>query len=182
MTNFFTGTGDDGTTGLLGEGRVRKDAPRLEAIGAIDEANSILGMARATCKTAESADILLIVQRDLYNLMAEVAATPENAFQFRKINSNRVTWLEQKIETISKQVEPTNDFIVPGDTYSGAVLDLARSVVRRAERRLTKLYLESDLENQELMRYLNRLSSLCFVLSLLENRHSGQDSPTLARG
>jgi cob(I)alamin adenosyltransferase len=79
MTKYYTGKGDDGTTGLLGAGRARKDAPRLEAVGTIDEANSVLGLARAHCKDSSSAEMILNVQRDLYGLMAEVAATPENA-------------------------------------------------------------------------------------------------------
>ena len=182
MAKFFTGTGDDGTTGLLGAERVRKDAPRLEAVGTIDEANAALGVARATCKTSVSAEIILTVQRDLYNLMAEVAATPENAARFRKIDAQRTTWLEVQIRTIEAQVEPTNEFIVPGDTLAGAFLDLARSVVRRGERRVTGLHMDGELENVELMRYLNRLSSLCFVLELLENQETGRGKPTLAKG
>lgn len=182
MAKFFTGTGDDGTTGLLGAERARKDAPRLEAVGTIDEANAALGVARATCKTSLSVEIILAVQRDLYNLMAEVAATPENAARFRKIDVQRVTWLEAQIRTIETLVEPTNEFIVPGDTLAGAFLDLARSVVRRGERRVTGLHMDGELENAELMRYLNRLSSLCFVLELLENQETGRGKPTLAKG
>ena len=182
MTNYFTGMGDDGTTGILGAGRVRKDAPRLEAIGTIDEANAALGVARSACKDSGNADVLLIVQRDLYNLMAEVAASPENAARFRKVDAKRVTWLEEQIGAIEKQVEPTDEFIVPGDTPVGAALDLARTVVRRAERRLTGLFLDGELENPDLLRYINRLSSLCFILELIENQHAGHGKPTLAKG
>ncbi len=120
MTKFFTGTGDDGTTGLLGAERVRKDTPRLDAVGTIDEANAALGVARATCKASMSAEIILTVQRDLYNLMAELAATPENVSRFRKIDVQKVSWLEEQIKTIDALVEPTNEFIVPGDTLAGA--------------------------------------------------------------
>ena len=182
MTKFYTRTGDDGTTGLLGEGRARKDAPRLEAIGALDEANAALGVARAACKTPLSPEIVLTTQRDLYGLMAEVAATPENAAKFRNIDAARVQWLEDQIAIIEAQVAPTNEFIVPGDTAAGAALDLARAIVRRAERRVTGLYLDGELENQELQRYLNRLSSLCFVLELFENQQSGTGKSTLAKG
>ncbi len=182
MTKFFTRAGDDGTTGLLGEGRARKDDPRLEAVGALDEANSVLGLSRSVCQAPQSADILLAAQRDLYGLMAEVAATPEHAGKFRSIDSSRVNWLEAQIATLERMLPPTNAFIVPGDTHSGAVLDLARTVVRRAERRLTSLHLAGELENPELLRYLNRLSSLCFVLELLENQQAGTGNPTLAKG
>lgn len=181
MTKFYTRTGDEGTTGLLGEGRARKDAPRLEAVGALDEANAALGVARASCQATLSPKILLTVQRDLYSLMAEVAATPENAARFRNIDAGRVGWLEDQIAALEVQVEPPNEFIVPGDTHAGAALDLARTVVRRAERRVTGLYLDGEIENAELLRYLNRLSSLCFVLELWENQRAGQDKPTLAK-
>jgi cob(I)alamin adenosyltransferase len=182
MTKFYSRTGDDGTTGLLGEGRARKDAPRLEAVGALDEANAALGMARATCQAQQSPEILLVAQRDLYGLMAEVAATPENAARFRVIDADRVTWLEEQIAALEDSVEPTNEFIVPGDSGAGAALDLARTVVRRAERRLASLHLDGEIENPELLRYLNRLSSLCFVLELLENQQAGKAQSTLAKG
>jgi len=182
MPKFYTRTGDDGTTGLLGEGRARKDAPRLEAVGALDEANAALGLARASCQAPQSPEILLTAQRDLYGLMAEVAATPENAVKFRTIDASRVAWMEAQIAIIEQNVQPTKEFIVPGDSRSGAALDLARTVVRRAERRLASLHLAGELENPNLLRYLNRLSSLCFVLELLENQHAGRENPTLAKG
>jgi len=182
MTKFYTRTGDDGTTGLLGAGRARKDAPRLEAVGTLDEANAALGGARAACQNSRSPEILLTAQRDLYSLMAEVAATPENAARFRTIEAARVSWVEDQITTIEALVEPTNEFIVPGDTPAGAALDLARTVVRRAERRVTGLHLDGEIENPELLRYLNRLSSLCFVLELLENQQAGKGKSTRAKG
>jgi cob(I)alamin adenosyltransferase len=182
MTNYFTGTGDDGTTGLLGAERARKDSPRIEAVGTIDEANAALGVARASCGGILTSEILLAIQRDLYHIMAEVAATKENAARFRTIDSARIEWLESQISKFESQIEPTNEFVVPGDSLAGAYLDLARSIVRRAERRVTGLYLENELENSQILVYLNRLSSLCFVLELKENRHAGKDKPTLAKG
>jgi cob(I)alamin adenosyltransferase len=181
MTKYFTGYGDDGTTGLLGEGRTRKDDPRLEAVGAIDEANATLGVARAHCKYSSSAGIILTVQKDLYNLMAELAATPENAEKFRKIDQHRVSWLEDQIKNLELGILPTKEFIVPGDSPNSAFLDLARTIVRRAERRVASLYLNHGIENADLLRYLNRLSSLCFILELVENQEAGFDKPTLAK-
>lgn len=154
----------------MGEGRVSKDHPRLEAVGAIDEANAALGMARAACKAPRSPQILLTVQHDLYGLMAEIAATPENAARFRAIDAERVAWLEEQTDMIGASVEIPTGFIVPGDTPAGAALDLARTVARRAERRTVSLWQAGEIENPELLRYLNRLSSLCFVLELLENQ------------
>ena len=182
MSNFYTGTGDDGTTGLLGEGRVPKQHPIPETVGTVDEATAALGLARASCQAQQSAAIVLTVQRDLYHLMAELAATPENASRFRKIDSGRVGWLEKQIDELGKLVEMPREFIVPGDSLAGAALALARTVVRRAERRVAQLIHEGMVENVELLRYLNRLSSLCFVLELLENQVQGAQKPTLAKG
>lgn len=177
---FYTRTGDDGTTGLLGEDRVSKDHPRIEALGALDEASAALGLARASCQAPQTPPILREIQRDLYRLMAEVAATPENAQKFKGIEAERVTWLEAQAETISEQVSMPKEFILPGDTPSGAALSLARAVVRRAERRVTELFRLEQLSNAELLRYLNRLSSLCFMLELLENQTAGK-STSLAK-
>ncbi len=171
---LYTTKGDDGTTGLLGEGRVPKYHGRIEALGALDEASAALGLARAHCAAAQSAPILLEAQRDLYKLMAEVAATPANAERFRHIDAARVRWLEEIIGALSQNMETPKEFILPGDTPGGAALSLARAVVRRAERRVVLLYDEGEITNPELQRYLNRLSSLCFALELHENQQAGK--------
>ena len=182
MTRFYTRTGDDGYTGLLGEGRVPKYDPRPEAVGAVDEATAALGIARAASQDPHSEPLLLTVQRDLYHLMAEIAATPENAARFRIIDAARVSWLETQTDIISAEVELPGEFILPGDSQAGAALALARTIVRRAERRVARLLHNDEIQNQDLLRYLNRLSSLCFVLELLENKIQGKSSPTLAKG
>lgn len=182
MTKFYTQTGDDGYTGLLGKGRIAKHAPRMEAIGDLDEATAALGVARAVCQLPQTVQLLLTIQRDLYKIMAEVAATPENAERFRTINVERVSWLEERTDAISAQVSLPSDFILPGDSYPGAFLALARTIVRRAERRIAQLLHDTELDNPQLLRYLNRLSSLCFVLEIQENWAAGKPSPTLAKG
>jgi cob(I)alamin adenosyltransferase len=182
MNRFYTQTGDDGYTGLLGEGRTAKYDPRLEAIGTIDEASAALGVARATCLAIQTAPLLLTVQRNLYNLMAEVAATPENAARFRIIEDEHVEWLEQQIKELGALVALPKEFILPGDSQAGAVMALARTIIRRAERRVAFLIHTDELENKALLHYLNRLSSLCFVLELLENQASGSSGLTLAKG
>ncbi len=172
--SFYTAKGDDGTTGLLGEGRVPKYHDRMEALGALDEASAALGLARAQCAVPQTLPILLEAQRDLYKLMAEVAATPENAKQFHFIDAGRVAWIESQTDELSEIVEMPKDFILPGDTLGGAALSLARAVVRRAERRVVVLFDDGEIPNPDLQRYLNRLSSLCFVLELLENQNAGR--------
>lgn len=178
---FYTAKGDDGTTGLLGEGRVMKYDARIEAIGTVDESTAALGLARAQCLDPRSGPILLEAQRDLYKLMAEVAATPENAEKFRFIDSSRVKWLEEQTDELAKAVEMPKEFIVSGDSPAGAALSLARAIIRRAERRVVEMYDTDNLSNPDLQRYLNRLSSLCFVLELLENQAAGHKT-TLAKG
>src|SRR6266498_3333739 len=168
--SFYTSRGDDGTTNLLGEGRVTKYHARIEAVGTLDESTAALGLARAQCRDPHSGQILLEVQRDLYKLMAEVAATPENAEKFHFIDAARVTWLEGQ----------TDELILPGDSVVGAELSLARTIIRRAERRVVELFDAEEIKNPDLQRYLNRLSSLCFVLELLENKAAGNKT-TLAK-
>jgi cob(I)alamin adenosyltransferase len=181
MASFYTRTGDDGYTGLLGESRVPKYHPVTEAVGAIDEATAALGIGRATCRGELTASLVLTVQRDLYHLMAELSATPENVARFRRIDASRVGWLEGQTDALSALVEMPKDFILPGDSLAGAAFALARTTVRRAERHVARLFHEHLIENPELLRYLNRLSSLCFVLELYESQAAGVSSPTLAR-
>lgn len=182
MSKFYTRQGDDGTTGLLGSGRVLKSDPRMEAVGVIDEATAALGIARANSKAAETIPLLLEIGRDLYNIMAEVAATPENAPKFRVVDASRVSWLESQVDSLGSTVEMPNEFILPGDSASGAYFALARTTVRRAERAVVGLYSRGDIENTALITYLNRLSTLCFLLELVENELAGKSSPTLAKG
>ncbi len=178
--SFYTSKGDDGTTNVLGVGRVAKYHARIEAVGTLDESTAALGLARAQCRDPRSSGILLEVQRDLYKLMSEVAATPENAEKFRFIDAGRVAWLEEQTDELSKLVEIPKGFILSGDSVAGATLSLARTIVRRAERRVVELFDTQEIKNPELQRYLNRLSSLCFVLELLENKAAGNKT-TLAK-
>ncbi len=178
---FYTRTGDDGYTGLLGEGRLPKYDLTMEGIGTLDEANAALGFARSVCRAPGADAVLLRVQRDLYGILAEVAATPENAEKFRSVDESRVAWLEEQIDALEKVVPVPAEFIVPGDSLPAAALDLARTVIRRAERRLAELIHEGTLSNPALLKYLNRLSALVFVLELQENRQAGHNTPTLAK-
>ena len=182
MTHFYTRKGDDGYTGLLGDERVPKYHLRMEAIGALDEATSALGVARSSSHSTDTNKMVLTIQRDLYGLMAEIAATPDNAARFRVIDAGQVTWLEEMTDATSSKIELPKEFILPGDTQTGAFFALSRTIVRRAERRVAELYHSGAIENPEILRYLNRLSSLCFVLELWENHQTGKPTPTLAKG
>ncbi len=180
-TSFYTRTGDDGYTGLLGEGRVAKYMPQPEAYGTVDEASAALGVARAGAQSEETRRLLLTAQRDLYHMMAELAATQQTAHLFRKVDAARVAWLEEQTDRLSQRIQLPNEFVVPGDSLPGAYLDLARTVVRRAERIVVHLLHDGLIENVELVRYLNRLSSLLFVLALYENALAGVSNVTLAK-
>jgi cob(I)alamin adenosyltransferase len=180
MSPSYNHPGDDGTTGLLGEGRLPKHHPRMEALGVLDEASAALGLARALCKAQQTEPLLREVQRDLYIIMSEVAATPENVERFRTMDSQRVKWLESQTGAIAALASLPTEFILPGDSLPGAALALARTIVRRAERRAAELLDTGEIENRFLLQYLNRLSSLCFALEVLENAQAGKPT-TLAK-
>lgn len=180
-TQLYTRTGDDGFTGLLGEGRVAKYMPQPEAYGTVDEANAAIGVARASAQSQRTRALLLTAQRDLYRMMAELASTQQTASQFRSIDAARVRWVEQQTDELTTLIQLPKEFVVPGDSLPGAHLDLARTVVRRAERLVVHLVHDGLVESIELVRYLNRLSSLLFVLSLYENALAGVSSVTLAK-
>jgi cob(I)alamin adenosyltransferase len=174
MSPIYTRAGDDGTTGVLGENRLPKYHPRMETLGALDEASAALGLARSQSKIPETGNLLKDIQRDLYFMMAEVAATPENVGQFQIMAPRRVQWLESQVDAIVAMAPIPTEFILPGDTIPGAALDLARTIVRRAERHVAKLLDSGEIENRVLLLYLNRLSSLCFALEVYENAQAGK--------
>ena len=183
MKSFYTRMGDKGDTGVLGEGRVPKYDLRVEALGTIDEANAVMGWARSVSTVEEIKQIILKVQQDLYKIMAEVAATPIIADQFKYVTEEQVSWLEEQTDQITQTVNVPKQFIVPGDTLSGAALDMSRTVVRRAERRVVELFHQGGIQNPLILSYFNRLSSLCFMLELLENSSiTKSEHPTLAKG
>jgi cob(I)alamin adenosyltransferase len=169
--SWFTRRGDDGYTALLGPGRVPKYDPRPEAYGAVDEAQAALGLARAAGCAAQSGPILLAVQRDLSALMAELAAAGMDDSPFAgRITTAHVAQLEAWLREVETQVQMPREFVIPGGSLPGAALHLARTVVRRAERRVARLRHTGLLANDHVLRYLNRLSSLLFVLACLEDQ------------
>ena len=178
---WYTGAGDDGSTGLLGEGRVRKHHPQPEAFGDVDEASSAIGFARALIGDADVCDALLQTQRDLYAMMAELAATPEAQAQFRVIDKEKVKQVAALTDRFGALVNMPREFVCPGDSKAGAVLDVARAVVRRAERRVARLLDDGLIENPQALAYLNRLSSFLYVLARVTDARAGTSSVTLAK-
>ncbi|MBF6589439.1 MAG: cob(I)yrinic acid a,c-diamide adenosyltransferase [Ktedonobacterales bacterium] len=182
MAKVTTGTGDAGYTGLLGDQRVPKYDPRPETFGTVDEATSALGLARATCVDVGVREILLRMQRDLYVLMAELATPADHLDAVGvRITAEHVAWLEATEAHLQAEVEIPNKFIIPGDTLEGATLDLARTIIRRAERQVARLLHEGTVANGELLRYLNRLSDVVFILARsLEARQGGSTQASRA--
>jgi len=181
-----TKTGDTGMTGVLGPERLPKDNPRIEALGAVDEATSALGLARAWSEGPFTSDILLQIQRNLYTLMAELATTTTHANAVgMRIVSDDVAWLERTQERLLAHTDIPPRFILPGDTRAGATLDFARATVRRAERSVARLCHTDgtgSLSSGEGLRYLNRLSDLLFVLArVADAAEGGADGSTPAR-
>ena len=166
MAKVTTGTGDTGYTGLLGEQRVPKYDPRPDTFGTVDEATSALGLARALANEPEVKEIIYQIQQELYLLMGELATPPENYEKIGlRMTIEHVHRLEHVEEQLKSKVEIPNKFIIPGDTPAGAALDLARTIIRRAERMAVKLLHDEIIQNKEVIRYLNRLSDLIFILA-----------------
>lgn len=163
---MWTGKGDDGTTGLLYGGRVRKDDPAPEAYGAVDEAQAALGVARAEAEPgSELDDVLVHVERDLYVCMAELATAPGKRDKLNPgqslVTQEMVAAIEERTASLSERFDMPTEFVLPGETRISALLEVARTVVRRAERASVGV----AGEGSSVLAYLNRLSSLVWVLA-----------------
>lgn len=179
---IYTRTGDGGETGLFGGGRVSKDDVRVEAYGAVDELNSTLGLALVALPAGAAADVartLRLVQADLLNLGAHLATpTPEDggraASHVPALPLERIEEMEAAIDAAEGELEPLRSFILPGGTEGAARLHVARTVCRRAERRVITLARHQRVDNG-VVQYLNRLSDLLFTFARLANHRSGAE-------
>lgn len=180
---IYTKTGDEGDTGLYGGPRVRKDHSRIEAFGAVDELNAVIGLAR--CEPIEAdvdgntADALLArIQSELFDLGAELASPDPRRLGTKLITADHIGRLEAAIDACDARLPPLKEFILPGGVRAAALLHLARTVCRRAERRLVSLMAAEPNDaspiSTEALVYLNRLSDLLFVLARLVNQMAGQ--------
>lgn len=176
---IYTRTGDDGTTALLGGARVRKDDLVIEVNGALDEAQALLGSARAECEKGDDLDTLLVsIERDLWIVMGELATGPGASDALRAATpvttEAMVVSLEERIDEVTSTLSLERGFAVPGDNRLSAALDVARTVVRRAERAASGL----SLGPSPALAYLNRLSDLCWALARsVEGVHVVQHRP-----
>lgn len=168
----LTGTGDDGTTGLLGGGRAAKDDIRIEAYGTIDEASSAIGLAKGLTSQARIKEVCEELQRDLYRIGAELATNPSKRGEFATIGAQDLARVEQLAGELEAAAPMPSGFILPGGTPASGAIDLARTVVRRAERRCVSL----GAEHRTVQVYLNRLSLLLFILGRYEESLAGVES------
>jgi len=168
--SIATKTGDDGTTGLMYGRRVAKTHPRVEACGAVDELNAALGMARAAATEKFVSDNLYWIQKSLVDVMGEIGVLPEDLPRYVQGGFLLVTpELTAKLDTLVKEIESQNvsfkSWATPGATPSSAALDLARTICRRAERRVCAMREAGDLPNADVVIYLNRLSDLLWLFA-----------------
>ena len=159
LTRIYTRTGDDGTTGLATGGRIPKDSARMDAMGDVDELNSVLGLLLSHDPQSSHAEMLMDIQHDLFDLGAELSMPGECL-----LGSERVSWVESCLDDLNETLPPLREFILPGGGAPGAACHLARAVCRRAERQLVHLG-RDEFVNTVSMRYLNRLSDLLFVMA-----------------
>ncbi len=171
---IYTRTGDQGDTGLIGGRRVPKDDPRVEAYGAIDELNAHLGLVCARLAAPDLVTLVQTIQNRLFDLGAELATPlPGKSATAPAIVAQHVDALEQAIDEYEDALPPLREFILPSGTDAAAAFHAARTVARRAERRIVTLARTEPL-NPEILRYVNRLSDLLFVLARTVNQRAGQ--------
>ena len=171
---IYTKSGDQGETGLFFGGRVPKSDARCEAYGEADSVVSYMGLARALCLDKDNKELLLHIQNRMFTVGAELATLPENheklTDRYHTIDSEMITELEKYIDKLSDSVDLPSDFIVSGASPGSAALDVARTAVRTLERRLVALDSDSMLVNEEILKFVNRLSDLLFMMARYEDR------------
>ena len=170
ITKVYTRTGDKGLTSLIGGKRVSKDSLRVDAYGEIDELNAVLGIVRSQAEDDEIKTIISIIQNDLFIIGADLASPMD--ILAPRIKPDSVEKLERTIDKFLKELEPLKEFILPTGRGGGHYLHLARTVARRAERSIVKLKREEEI-NENVLKYINRLSDLLFVMARIENKRSG---------
>ena len=168
---IYTRTGDAGDTGLYGGKRVPKDSAVPEAVGTVDELNSVLGWVRSAGLPDEVDAVVDRVQQELFLVGGALGGSRPDG-QGEKLDDTNVAWLEQEIDRADAQLPPFKGFVVPGGTWGGSALHVARTVCRRAERRIVTLSRSVDVPGP-VLRYVNRLSDLLFMLARLTNHRGG---------
>lgn len=175
ITRVYTKTGDNGETSLVDGSRVSKADARVCAYGDVDELNSVLGLARIELNDPELQDVVDAIQNELFVLGADLA-TP-SPMEVPRIEDQHIQRLEQTIDHLMEELEPLREFILPGGTRGAALLHIARTVARRAERLVVLLQAQAEV-NESALIYLNRLSDLLFVMARIANKRAGTTEPS----
>jgi cob(I)alamin adenosyltransferase len=177
LNRIYTRTGDDGTSGLVTGERRPKSDPRFAAIGAVDEANAAIGLARLHTDADEALDAMLArTQNDLFDLGADLATPEEPARrQALRVSAAQVERLEAEIDRMNEELSPLRSFVLPGGTAAAAALHIARTVARRAERDMVALAGRGETVSAEALRYINRLSDFLFVAARTANDRGAAD-------
>jgi cob(I)alamin adenosyltransferase len=168
LSKIYTRTGDDGTTGLGNGERTRKDDPRVEAYGTVDELNSAIGVLASNCPGGDFAGLIADIQQQLFDLGGELCLPDTEV-----LKAESVELLEQKMDALNESLPPLKDFVLPGGTQAAAACHMARAICRRAERRLITLAADAHV-NEQSIHFLNRLSDLLFVLARTLNRDGNE--------
>jgi cob(I)alamin adenosyltransferase len=177
---WYSGSGDDGYTQVISNERIPKHDLRLEALGQVDELQAFLGVCRAGPLSNETKSIVLTIERHLYQLMAELAFPPTNGKFVTQIEAHHIDWLEEQTDKLGESIPAFTDFVVPGDSQAGAIVNLARAVARRVERTVVHL-IHAEESPSIATRYLNRLSSLLFVMACYEDMQADTRKPSAAQ-
>ena len=178
---IYTKKGDKGNTSLFGGKSVHKSSERIEAYGTVDELNSVIGTVLTNDLSNEGREILNDIQHQLFILGADLATLPDKKAKIERISEAHITKLEKNIDKLDEQLPALTNFILPGGSPAGASLHMARTVCRRAERRVAALK-QVDPVSDECIIYLNRLSDLLFVMARYENREAGEtETPWISR-
>jgi len=169
LSKLYTRTGDDGTSGLSGGERLPKNHVRMNAMGTVDELNSVIGLLICKLKDEQLKTLFTAIQHDLFNIGGEISM-PGHSF----IKQEKIAGLEQQIDEFNESVEPLKDFILPGGSEAASVCHMARSIARRAERDVVTLH-QTEAVCDTTRQYLNRLSDLLFVAARIINQRLGND-------
>ena len=181
LMKIYTKKGDKGNTSLFGGKSVHKSNQRIEAYGTVDELNSVIGTVLTHELSEEGRKILNDIQHQLFILGADLATLPDKKAKIERIGADHISHLEQTIDHLDEQLPALTHFILPGGCPAGAALHMARTVCRRAERRVAALK-QVDSVSDECIIYLNRLSDLLFVMARFENQEAGEtETPWISR-
>ncbi len=176
MSPVYSGKGDTGVTESFGDTGISKASPLIEAVGAIDETSAFLGLARSLTALENIKTVIIHIQKQLYVLMSVISGISIESESQIQFTTKELSWIEGQIDHFENAVQLPDGFILPGESPASAAFAVARTVVRRAERRTVSFFQAREIHKPNILAYLNRLSSLIFMLEIYETTMSGQET------